>query len=74
MGNGLCNLPLTTTIKGYTRGMLENRLTLKHSFQPWDVDDSSFVTGSRVPAFNIIESRRPNLFIVEEIADFAVLS
>lgn len=54
--------------------MLENRLTLKHSFQPWDVDDSIFVTGSRVPAFNIIESRRPNLFIVEEIADFAVLS
>jgi hypothetical protein len=54
--------------------MLENRLTLKHSFQAEDVADSSFVKGSRVPAFSMMESKRPNLCIVEEIAAFAVES
>jgi hypothetical protein len=59
---------------GFTRDMFEKTLTLKHSFHASDVEFSNFATGSRVPAFNTIESRRPNIFKVSEIADFAVPS
>jgi hypothetical protein len=74
MGKGLCDLLLAYVPKGVTRGMLENKLMLKHSFQDEDVADSSFVTGLRVPAFRMIESKRPKVWIVEVIAAFAVVS
>lgn len=58
----------------FTRDMFEKTLTLKHSFHAAAEEFSNFATGSRVPAFNTTESRRPNVFKVSEIADFAVPS
>jgi hypothetical protein len=54
--------------------MLEKTLMLKDSCQPAGVAFSILVTGSRVPAFKTIESRRPKIFNVSAIADFAVPS
>jgi hypothetical protein len=73
MGKGLCDLLLVYQ-RDFTRGMLENKLMLKHSVQDEDVADSSFVTGLRVPAFRMIESKRPKVWIVVAIAVLAVVS
>jgi len=52
--------------------MLLKTLTLKQSFQPCTVEFLILVTGSRVPAFRTIESRRPNFLRVSEMANLAV--
>jgi len=57
-----------------TSGMLAKTLILKHSFQPDAVAFSILLTGSRVPAFKMIESRRPNVFNVSAMPVFAVPS
>ena len=54
--------------------MLLKTLTWKQSFQPCTVESLILVTGSSVPAFSMIESRRPNLVRVSEMADLAVPS
>jgi hypothetical protein len=54
--------------------IFEKTLTSKHFFQSDDVEFSSLTTGSKVPAFNTIESNRPNFLTVSVIANFAVPS
>jgi hypothetical protein len=67
-------LALITSLCEGTSGILQKTLTLKHSFQPVAVESLILTTGSRVPAFKTIESRRPNLLRVSEMADLAVPS
>src|SRR5271168_1287689 len=74
MGECFSDLSLTTSLYETTRGILQKTLTLKQSFQPVAVESLILTTGSRVPAFNTIESRRPNFLRVSEMADLAVPS
>ena len=57
-----------------TREILEKTLMSKHSLHAEAEALSSLETGSSVPAFRTMESRRPKWVIVSMMADFAMCS